>query len=175
MNVAGFWKGGFAMVRKKVEGDEAQRRAAARAARRSGQAPSAWGQTTGASKQRTHLPGRHALAHEDKLGYADRGKQGEPVVTEAPARQQPGHDFRGRGAPDYGEAHERVFRAVAQAEEEHGADGVYLEDISRAAGMPVGETRALLHDLVAVHRLVTELSGADDPDLGPRYETKPRL
>jgi hypothetical protein len=33
----------------------------------------------------------------------------------------------------------------------------------------------LLHDLVTVHRLVTELEGTDTPDLGPRFEEKPRL
>jgi len=36
-------------------------------------------------------------------------------------------------------------------------------------------TRALLHDLAAVHRLVTILQGTDNPDLGPRFEVKPRL
>ena len=35
------------------------------------------------------------------------------------------------------------------------------------------QTRALLHDLTAVHHLVTELQGADEPDMGPRFEAKP--
>lgn len=41
------------MVRKKVEGDEEQRRAAAHKAHRAEEAPSARNVTTGASKQRT--------------------------------------------------------------------------------------------------------------------------
>jgi hypothetical protein len=44
------------MVRKKVEGDEDQRRAAAREAERAGERPSARGAMTGASKQRATWP-----------------------------------------------------------------------------------------------------------------------
>lgn len=165
------------MVRKKVEGDEAQRRAAAREARREGQAPSARGQTTGASKQRAHLPGHGSVPHEDKLASGGRAKQGEPVsaASAAPRAGQPGHDYTGRGQPPYTEQHERVFQAVTEAGQERGGDGAHLQEVARAAGLPPGETRDLLHDLVTVHRLVTELAGADSPDLGPRYEAKPRL
>jgi hypothetical protein len=41
--------------------------------------------------------------------------------------------------------------------------------------MPPDETRAPLHDLTRVHRPVTELAGVDIPDMGPRWEAKPRL
>ncbi|MEU2791441.1 hypothetical protein [Streptomyces sp. NPDC007100] len=64
------------MVRKKVEGDENQRRAAAREARRAGEAPSARQATTGASKQRAHEPEK--ASHEEKLATQHRGKQDEP-------------------------------------------------------------------------------------------------
>ncbi|MGK5531598.1 hypothetical protein ACSNOC_13505, partial [Streptomyces sp. URMC 129] len=43
------------MVRKKMEGDEDQRRTWAREAERVGERPSGRGTTTGASKQRTHV------------------------------------------------------------------------------------------------------------------------
>lgn len=47
--------------------------------------------------------------------------------------------------------------------------------MARAAGVPREQARALLHDLARVHRLVTVLDQADMPDLGPRFEVKPRL
>ena len=169
------------MVRKKVEGNEDQRRAATHDAHRGGDTPSARGETTGASKQRTHLTHRRSLSHEDRISPVHRGKQGARPAEVAgpdlrgPAAQQPDDSFRGRGHPEYSDAHERVFRVLADAEQQHGGEGVYLEDIARGAGLPQDETRTLLHDLVSVHRLVTELRGVDSPDLGPRFEVKPRL
>jgi hypothetical protein len=45
----------------------------------------------------------------------------------------------------------------------------------RGAGLTPDETRSLVHDSVSVHRLVTELGGADRPDLGPPlFEVTPR-
>ncbi len=64
------------MVRKKVEGNEQQRREAAREAHRVGQAPSAQKVTTGASKQRTHLP--RDFPHEGKAASVHQGKQQWP-------------------------------------------------------------------------------------------------
>ncbi|HZG03551.1 MAG TPA: hypothetical protein VE546_08260 [Streptomyces sp.] len=164
------------MVRKKTEGDEDRKRAAAREAERAGQEPSARGETTGASKQRTHLTGRSSLTHEERLGTRDRGKQGArstPDTGAGPAAE-PDRTFRGRGAPPYGEEHERVFRALATEEEKRPDGAVHLQDVSRAAGLPQERTRVLLHDLVTVHKLATEVQDTGSPDLGPRYETKPR-
>ncbi|WP_165985475.1 hypothetical protein [Streptomyces sp. YIM 98790] len=164
------------MVRKKVEGDEDQRRAAAHAAEKAGERPSSRGETTGASKQRTHVTHRSALTHEEKTASVHRGKQGSEQEATWGPKPAPagGHTFVGRGAPEYGPDHERVFQALSAAEEEHGGEGVYLPEIARLAGLPLEEVRLLVHDLVVVHGLATELQGTDRPDLGPRYETKPR-
>ncbi|MFI5683117.1 hypothetical protein [Streptomyces sp. NPDC051636] len=169
------------MVRKRTEGDERQRRAAARETHGAGEAPSARSATTGASKQRTHLSGRDSLSHEERVGTLHRGTQqwrggdpAEPGVRD-PAAQGPMRTFAGRGHPDHGESHERVLRALGAAQERSGGEGVYLEDIAGTAGLPVDECRALLHDLTRVHRLVTELAGSDEPDLGPRFQMKPRM
>lgn len=63
------------MVRKKMEGNEQQRSHAARAARRRGRSPSEERVTTGASKQRSHLPDKRSVSHEEKLGSIHQGKQ----------------------------------------------------------------------------------------------------
>ncbi|RJL31777.1 hypothetical protein D5H75_18980 [Bailinhaonella thermotolerans] len=63
------------MVRKKVEGDEQQRRKAARQAREAGKSPSAEGVTTGASKQRHELPRNDPHHHRERLASIHRGKQ----------------------------------------------------------------------------------------------------
>ncbi|MFC4466298.1 hypothetical protein ACFPH6_17485 [Streptomyces xiangluensis] len=164
------------MVRKKVEGDEDQRRAAAHQAHKSEETPSARGQTTGGSKQRTHVPHSTSLSHEERAAPLHRGKRRQRTEPPpGPAGQTPESTPYPRGRPDYSEEHEQVFRALAEAEREHGGEGVHLEDVARVAGLPTEETRTLLHDLVSVHRLVTELQGSDAPDQGPRFETKPRL
>jgi hypothetical protein len=136
------------------------------------------------------VPGRHTLTHEEKVAPVHRGKQQrstEDVAeagaerrrargTRGPTAQEPEHrTFRGRGEQPYSEAHEQVFRALAEAEREHGGEGVHLDEVARASGIPREEARVLLHDLMTVHGLVTELRETDAPDLGPRYETKPRL
>lgn len=59
-------------MRKQMEGDSEQRRAAAREAKERGESPSEGGVTTGASKQRPHL-GNEAT-HEEKLQGAGHGK-----------------------------------------------------------------------------------------------------
>ena len=109
--------------------------------------------------------------------------EGDEKQRAAAARQEPRDPVRKgsaqasprRGLPEYGARHERVFQALTAAQEHHGGDAVHLEEISRAAGIPEEETRELLHELTQVHRLTTELAGSDRPDLGPRYETAPRL
>jgi len=159
------------MVRKKVEGNEDQRRAAAREARKSGEAPSARQVTTGASKQRTHVPHRHSLSHEDRVAPVHRGKQRERSGTSAqvPRDERP-LPTQGR----YTQAHEETVRALAEAQAQNGGEGVYLDEVARRAGQSSEETRVLLHDLVTAHRLVTELQGTDAPDLGPRYASTSR-
>jgi hypothetical protein len=162
------------MVGKKVEGNEEQRRAAAREARREGTTPSAMKETTGASKQRTHR-GRHE-PHEEKIASVHQGKQGWEETVPRPERtddtQPP--EF-GPGNPDYTEDHAKVFTALTLAQEERGGEAVYVDEIADRAGLPEEQTRVLLHDLITVQRLVTELQGSDNPDLGPRFEVKPRL
>jgi hypothetical protein len=165
------------MVRKKMEGDEDERRRAAQEARKAGEMPSERGSTTGASKQRTHLPGKDT--HEERIASPHRGKQqwrpGEAAGQEVrdPGAREPVLDFTGRGRPPYSEEHETVYHALVEAMEEHDGEAVFLEEIARTAHRPREETRVLLHDLARVHHLVTELEGADSPDLGPRFETSP--
>lgn len=167
------------MVRKKVEGNEEQRRAAAREARREGDTPSARKETTGASKQRSHLP--RSEPHQRKAAAIHQGKQEWHASREAeadvrdPAAREPGQSFAGRESPDYTGAHERVFSALTDAQQAHDGEGVYLDEVARASGLGREQTRVLLHDLTAVHHLVTELQQSDAPDLGPRFEVKPRL
>jgi hypothetical protein len=57
---------------KQMEGDNKQRRRAARKARESGAAPSEHGLTTGASKQRTHLAGDGD--RRERLAAVQRGE-----------------------------------------------------------------------------------------------------
>ncbi len=160
------------MVRKKVEGNEQQRRAAAREAHREGQAPSEQEVTTGASKQPTHLP--RSRPHEEKAAAVHQGKQQWPgSAGDVAAGDGAEREFADQA--DYSDAHEQVFRALTEAQEEHGGEAVYLDEVARRSEMPRDRARALLHDLSRVHRLVTVLEQADTPDLGPRFEVKPRL
>ena len=61
---------------KEMEGDNKQRRAAARDARRHGSSASEAGRTTGGSKQRTKVPDK--ADHDERLETTQRGeaKQG---------------------------------------------------------------------------------------------------
>ncbi|MGV9990164.1 hypothetical protein [Streptomyces sp. NPDC003374] len=169
------------MVGKKMEGNEEQRRAAAREAAADGENPSARNETTGASKQRTHLRHGGSVTHEDRIAAKHRGKQqwppGDPAEERIkdPAAVGPERTFVERERQEYTPEHERVFQALSAAQAEHDGDAVLLDEIARRADLPPDETRALLHDLTRVHRLVTELAGVDTPDMGPRWEAKPRL
>ena len=60
------------MVRKKMEGSEEQKRAAARDAAEQGQSASEIGGTTGGSKQRTES--ERAMSHQEKLDLKREGK-----------------------------------------------------------------------------------------------------
>ncbi|MFD7708692.1 hypothetical protein ACFV6E_38455 [Streptomyces sp. NPDC059785] len=169
------------MAGKKMEGNEQQRRAAARDAVADGDSPSARNASTGASKQRTHLRHGGSVTHDERIAAQHRGKQqwrpgdladkrvGDPAAAGAERTFVEGE------RQEYTQEHERVFEAVTRAQASHDGDAVLLDDIARTADLPPERTRALLHDLTQVHRLVTELTGADTPDLGPRWETKPRL
>ncbi|MGV9255662.1 hypothetical protein [Streptomyces sp. NPDC003697] len=68
-----------------------------------------------------------------------------------------------------------MLLALTAAQECRHGEGVYLEEVARASGLSPQEARSVLHDLTQVHRLVTELAGADRPDLGPRFAVTPRL
>lgn len=165
------------MVRKKTEGDEDQRRAAAYRARRLGEKPSAVHATTGASKQRTHVPHRHSSGHAERTAHIHEGKQrsGSAALARGEPRpvDPPGRTYRGRNRPGYTRDHEEVYAALADAQRANGGDAVHLETVAQYAGRPADETRVLLHDLTAVEHLASQLQGTDDPDLGPRYETRP--
>jgi hypothetical protein len=168
------------MAGKEVEGNEEQRRAAAREARREGSTPSAEKVTTGASKQPSHLS-RH-VPHEEKVARRHEGKQQWAAAWEAAARQRPHGDaepqvspYAGRGRPGYTEAHEQVFAALTAAQAANGGDAVYLDEVARGSGLPPDQTRTLLHDLAEVDRLVTILPGTGTPDPRERFEEKPRL
>jgi hypothetical protein len=165
------------MVRKKMEGDEEQRRRAALEAERAGEQPSARGRTTGASKQRTHLPHRSSLTHEERTAARHRGKQRdkEPGARSGPPPEPSRPRYPGRGRPDYTPTHEQVFRALTEAQSRHGGEGVHCEEVARTAHLPTDRTRTLLHDLATAHGLASELQRSDTPDLGPRYEVKPRM
>lgn len=63
------------MVRKKVEGDNKQRRAKANEARKRGRKPSEEHVTTGASKQRHELPKQDPHHHEERMSSIHQGKQ----------------------------------------------------------------------------------------------------
>ncbi|MGV9944267.1 hypothetical protein [Streptomyces sp. NPDC003401] len=75
----------------------------------------------------------------------------------------------------YSEEHERVFQVLGRLQRAHRGEAVHLEEVASASRLPPEETSALLHDLVAVHGLAAELAGSDTPDLGPRFEIRPRL
>ncbi|MGW4087753.1 hypothetical protein ACWEGS_32460 [Streptomyces sp. NPDC004822] len=121
------------------------------------------------------------MTHEDRIAAKHRGKQQwrpgdlaeEPIKDPAAAGSE--RTFVEGERHEYTPEHERVFQAVTAAQAEHDGDAVLLDDVARQADMPPTETRALLHDLTRVHRLVTELAGVDTPDMGTRWETKPRL
>ena len=59
---------------RNMEGDEEQKRAAAREAKAAGRKPSEVGATTGASKQRKEAPDN--ASHQEKMDLKHEGKQG---------------------------------------------------------------------------------------------------
>ena len=75
------------MSGKKMEGNEQQRRRAAREARKRGNDPSAESTTMGASKQRRHLP--QDEDHREKIETIRKGKQ--PDISENVPDTRPGY------------------------------------------------------------------------------------
>lgn len=169
------------MVRKKTEGSEEERRAAARKARRAGEAPAARQVTTGGSKQPGRPSHKGSGGHEEHIAALHRGKQqwraGDLAGEELrdPAATGPERTFTDRGRRGFTARHEQVFQALTAAQAENGGEAVHLDPVARRAGLSPEETRALLHDLMRVHRLVSELVAVDHPDLGSRFEAEPRL
>ncbi|OQD55121.1 hypothetical protein BM536_017445 [Streptomyces phaeoluteigriseus] len=88
-------------------------------------------------------------------------------------RPDQARSFMGRGP--FTEAHELVFQVLTRLQREHRGGAAHLEEVASASGLPPEETSELLHDLVTVHGLATELAGSDSPDMGPRFEVKPRM
>ncbi|MFF8193349.1 hypothetical protein ACF05L_21385 [Streptomyces bobili] len=99
-----------------------------------------------------------------------RGNRGD---DEARHRSALGRSFMARGP--YTEAHELVFQALTRVQREHQGEAAHLEEVAGASGLPPDETSGLLHELVTVHGLATELAGSDSPDMGPRFEVMPRI
>jgi len=64
----------MARQQRKIEGDENQRRKAARDAREQGRRPSETGSTLGASKQRKET--RRGASHSERLEQRGEGKRG---------------------------------------------------------------------------------------------------
>jgi hypothetical protein len=61
------------MANKEMEGDNQQRRAAAREAKKAGKLPSEEGATLGGSKQRVAAP--ENMSHQQRIGLMRRAKQ----------------------------------------------------------------------------------------------------
>ena len=66
---------------RKMEGDEAQKQAAAREAREQGKRPSEMGATTGASKQ--HADAKPGMSHQQRLDLKREGKIDQDDAPEA--------------------------------------------------------------------------------------------
>ncbi len=70
------------------EGDENQRRQAAREARAQGKRPSEVGATTGASQQPKKAPKN--ASHQEKMDLKHEGKQSSPKATKRQEHARPG-------------------------------------------------------------------------------------
>lgn len=74
--------------KRNMEGNDEQRRAAAREAREQGKSPSEMGATQGASKQRGEVPKN--ASHQDRLEQKLHGKQGGNQRGDQNERARPG-------------------------------------------------------------------------------------
>lgn len=167
------------MVRKKVEGDERERRARARRARAAGQDAGAGQVSTGASKQRRHVS--ESAGHDEKLAAVHRGKRqlgerprplqhtehdvapGEPVGS-SPVPAPPVRRTDTGVALDAEQI--RVYQAVAELESRQ--QDAFLPRIAAQAARPEDETRRVLAALTRSN-LVRAVPDAT-AGLGTRYE-----
>ncbi|GAA1801999.1 hypothetical protein [Actinomadura chokoriensis] len=85
------------MVRKKMEGNETQRRQKAREARAAGSSPSAEQGTTGASKQDHTRPAHEPHHHAERLEGIHRGKQQDMTPKPKPGYGVPASKRRRSG------------------------------------------------------------------------------
>lgn len=172
-------------MRKQTEGDNQRRRAAARDARRHGDAPSERGVTTGASKQRRHL-GNEA-EHDEKIAGPGWGKQdpqryaagprpGSVPSTAAPRASSPPRSPAPSSRPgELSGTAARAFEAIATVETRDGA-AVSAQAIASAASLDVSDLERALDELVRVHDVVIELPVDDGDGLGgPVYRIKARV
>lgn len=174
-------------MKKQMEGDNDQRRAAAADARDEGRSASEDGATTGASKQRRKL-GSDA-EHEERLRGSAQGKQqpgqfspepkpgstpsrrgaDEPPLTQTdgfPPRRVSDHARAG----DLDERDERVLQTLARLEDEESAPTV--TEIAHEADLDADEAMTVMQRLINDHDLVQELpAGAVG---GRRYRIKAR-
>ena len=74
---------------RKPEGNEQQKRAAARAAKEEGKRPSEMGATTGASSQRKHKTGK--ASHAERFETRNEGKTGQ--AGEGEPKPKPHNEF----------------------------------------------------------------------------------
>ena len=102
--------------------------------------------------------------------------EGNSGQRRAAARQaEPPPTFGGRETSEYTADHEQVFAALTDAQQANDGEAVSLDEIAQRSGRDRERTRTLLHELTEVHHLVTQLHQTGSPDLGPRFEVKPRL
>lgn len=167
------------MVRKKIEGDEQERRGRARRARAAGREPGGTQATTGSSKQRHHVSA--SARHDEKLDAVHRGKRqlgerprplqhtehdtgaGEPVGSPAVPAPEVRHTEAGV-ALDAEQT--RVYQAVADLLV-HDED-TFLPRVAAAADRSQDRTRRILAALTRANVVRAVPDGADD--LGTRYE-----
>jgi hypothetical protein len=103
------------------------------------------------------------------------GRQDWQGLDAAAALPAPEPATFGSSEDSYTSEHEQVLNALAQAQETHQGEAVYLDEVAAASGLPRERAGELLHELATVYRLVTQIQETDAPGPGPRYEVKPRL
>lgn len=174
-------------MKKQMEGDNDQRRAAAADARDEGRSASEDGATTGASKQRRKL-GSDAN-HEERLRGSARGKQQprqfspDPKPGSTPSRRgadepplaqtdgfPPRRESEHARAGELNERDERVLRSLADLEDEDSAPTV--TEIAREAGLEADEAMTVMQRLINDHDVVQELPA--EAAGGRRYRVKSR-
>jgi hypothetical protein len=114
-------------------------------------------------------------SEEQRQAAVHQGRQDWQGLDAAAALPAPEPATFGSSEDSYTSEHEHVLNALAQAQETHQGEAVYLDEVTAASGLPQERVRELLHELATVYRLVTQLQETGTPDPRPRYEVKPRL